>query len=536
MKIRTALAAGASALLCAGIAAAGSPAFAADGSDLSVKIASSNITVDTPVKWFRLDLSNIGSASADSVQLKLDFSGLDTTRVAVDMDQFVPGCDVTGKVAFCADGPEFLPNESLTQFVLLESKGATGAAGSFTAEFTSAAGGDVNPANNTATVNVSVTDHAVDLQSVALDLVADYTDAGKAVGLTPGDTAPLAWWISNEGDTFVKGVNFTITLPPYVRFTDVYDICQVNDDWIQVLTCSDPDAIIPPGGGVYLPGEPLIVEADQYFFDGPAILPGGLVSAQAIQMVGDVPNWDDILPADGFETVDELTDEQLQQLIEDMLDKVLDNADEAVEAIEADSGDNDASFAAHIAAPPPADQVVTATPAQGKVGDVVSVTIKVSNIGKSSTGPMIDVHAPAGTSFVVPDPADRPQVGSCIDLSGGEPWAFDGWTDIRCGWESELQAGRSLSMKVLLRIEEDKVGNDGLVTASTVVGKDVNPANDKAKLVIKVLAGGTGGGLPVTGTNVTVIAASGLAAVALGVVLFLVARRRRATLVEDTRA
>ncbi|MEV4413666.1 hypothetical protein [Catellatospora sp. NPDC049609] len=541
MKLRTALAAGASVLLGGGFSAVlAGPAQAADGPDLALKIASSKIAVDAPMKAFRLDAANVGTADAANVALKLDFSGLDTTRVDFVPELFI-GCEVSGKVVTCVDGPVFVAGESLSLPVLLENTGGkVGAAGSFTATF-STSSGDVNPANNTATVAVEVVDSGADLQSFAFDLSAGYDDDNRLVPLSPGDSTELMWWVTNEGGRFVKGVDFTITLPPYVSFDDPYGICEVEEQATEVLTCSDPDAIIPPGG-MYFPELPQTVTVNQFYFDGPAALPGGLVSAKARTLVEDVPDWAQARPATGFDVVGKVTDQERELLLEKVLKKSMADAEEAVEI---DEGDNDAAFAAHIGAPVSVDQAITVTPATGPVGSVVQITVKVSNIGEASTGPMFYIKAPSGTSFVAPEQA--PEVGSCIDRSGeGPPWTYTGETELACGWESELQPGRTLKRDLLVRIDDAAVGNDGLAEVITSVGKDRNPENDTAKVVIKVGTAAPspstspspstdpGAGLPVTGANVGLVAGVGGAVVLAGAVLLLLARRRRVTITDDT--
>ncbi|MFC7246331.1 LPXTG cell wall anchor domain-containing protein [Catellatospora aurea] len=535
MKIRTALAAGASMLLAGGLSAVlGTPAHAAAGVDLAVNVPGSKIAADAEFKAFRVDLSNAGTVASGNTLVTYDFSGLNSSLVAADLVFLEEiGCDITGQVAKCAM-VGFAPGESYTDAVFLENVGKkAGAAGSFSVSFT--ASGDVDSANNKVTVPVQVVDNGADLMSYAFDLVAGYTDAGKIIPVKPGSVAPLAWGIWNNGDRYVHGVDFTITVPPFVGFDNAYSICEM-DESMTVLHCSDPDAVIPPGGA-YEPESLLSLYVHENFVGGPAALRGGLVSAKALKTSVEEPTTGDLKPADGFEVAEGLTEAQFEQRVEDQLQGAVPNADEAGDV---DPADDDASFAVHAAAPIAVDQAISVTPAYGKVGDVVKINVKVSNVGKVSTGPSFQIKAPAGTSFVAPEQA--PEVGTCRADGQEEPWQYTGATELGCGFESELQAGRSMTRELLVRIDAEPIGTDGLAKVMTSRGKDSNPKNDTAKVIIKIGTppaggnnGGNGGGLPVTGDNTALIAGVGGAVVVLGAVLFLVARRRK-VVADDVRA
>ncbi|WP_246159282.1 LPXTG cell wall anchor domain-containing protein [Catellatospora sichuanensis] len=533
MKISTALAAGASMLLAGGLSAVlGTPAHAAGGVDLAVSVPASKIAVEAEGKGFRVDLSNVGTAASGDALLTYDFNGLTSSLVAADLSFLEnSGCDITGKVAKC-HLYGFAPGESYTDAVYLRNVGkAAGAAGSFSVSFTAA--GDVNTANNTVTVPVQVVDSGADLMSYAFDVVAGYTAAGKVIPVKPGASAPLAWGIHNNGDRYVHGLEFTITLPPHVIYDGGGDYpgwCGV-DQTLSVITCSAPDVVIPPGGS-FTPESPTKLYVLPGFVDGPAALPGGLVSAKAIKTSVEEPAAGELKSVDGFKVADEMTEQQFEQLVEGLLEGVVPNA---AEAGDVDPADDDASFAVHAAAAVAVDQAISVTTGYGKVGDVVKITVTVSNVGKASTGPSFFIQAPSGTSFVAPDQAGA--VSYC-EGKGQIPAYYTGETEITCVWESELQPGRSLKREVLVRIDAEPIGANGRAQVHTSEGKDINPKNDTAKVIIKIGTppagvdnsgnnGGTGGGLPVTGANVGLIAGIGGAVVLAGAVLFLLARRRK---------
>jgi hypothetical protein len=529
MKIRTALAAGASLLFAGGLSAVlGTPAHAAAGIDLAVNVPASKIAVEAEGKGFRVDLSNVGTAASGDALLTYDFSGLTSSLVAADLSFLEEsGCDITGKIAKC-QLYGFAPGESYIDAVYLRNVGKTaGAAGSFSVSFTAA--GDVDTANNSVTVPVQVVDSGADLMSFAFDVVAGYTAAGKVIPVKPGENAPLAWGIHNNGDQYVHGLEFSITLPPHVIYDGGGDFpgwCGVEQD-LSVIKCSAPDLVIPPGGA-FTPTSLAYLYVLPGFVDGPRALPGGLVSAKAIKTSAQEPAGRVVTKVEGFEVADKVTEEQFEQLVEGLLKDAVSNAGEAGDV---DPADDDASFAVHVAAPVAVDQAISVTTAYGKVGDTVKIKVSVSNVGKASTGPGFSIKAPSGTSFVAPD--SLPSVGWC-EGKGQIPAYYTGETEIGCGFESELQPGRSLTRELLVHIDSAPIGSDGRAQTTTSVGKDTNPKNDIAKVVIKIGTppagggnGGNGGGLPVTGANVGLIAGIGGGVVVLGAVLFLVTRRRK---------
>jgi hypothetical protein len=89
-----------------------------------------------------------------------------------------------------------------------------------------------------------------------------------------------------------------------------------------------------------------------------------------------------------------------------------------------------------------------------------------------------------------------------------------------------LHNGESEPGTFKFKIDSATVGSDGEAAITSSL-KDPDLTNNKAAIKITVLSDG----LPVTGTQVGLIGGSGVAAIAVGWVLFLAARRRRVLLV-----
>lgn len=180
----------------------------------------------------------------------------------------------------------------------------------------------------------------------------------------------------------------------------------------------------------------------------------------------------------------------------------------------------------------------------GAAGDKVKAAIGVANNGPAtianersgSPATLVDLVPPPGTTVVgVPE--------RCAPLTAdGADWNDEDLTGAdryRCLPDITLIAGEKELFEFTLRI--DTVVPDAAGTVEVNVpcacdgsfprDKDLNPANDKAKLVVNPTGGGAGGGegggLPVTGTPIGLIIGVGALLVLTGMGGYLVARRRR---------
>lgn len=139
-----------------------------------------------------------------------------------------------------------------------------------------------------------------------------------------------------------------------------------------------------------------------------------------------------------------------------------------------------------------------------------------------------------------PSTEGLPSRGRLSCLGKAEP----GGTVYRC-WALKIDAGQTLTEDFALRITKVVPNATGTVSFHEPHGYDSStedpyaepqdpPAdrdtsNDKATVVINPAGGGAGGGsgLPVTGGQTGLIAASGLVLLIVGGALYLLARRRR---------
>ena len=108
----------------------------------------------------------------------------------------------------------------------------------------------------------------------------------------------------------------------------------------------------------------------------------------------------------------------------------------------------------------------------------------------------------------------------------------------RCGNDVQLfKPGASYTTTFQLKITQVIANATGNVSFTNPFAdpvdlpSDANPGNDVSEVVINPHAGGSNGGLPLTGTQTGLVATIGAALLAGGVVLFMMARRRRVLLV-----
>lgn len=318
---------GATALLALGaVAAAGAPAPAAPTeADLSIRGASGRISVGVSGKAFRLDLKNAGPAVAPDTMLTLDLSGLDTERVDIDVAQF-DGCATAGQKIVCEMG-EGGVGETLSLLLHVERLGGVGPAGSFTAVVESSAS-DPDEGDNLATIPVEIVGGGPDLLAYAADVYTLDGEQGEPV--PPGGSAPLFWFLANQGDRAAKGIDLTIHLPEHVSFVGTYEDCVASSD-AREITCVFKDVVIEPGGAIFPPNQGTLVKvADDA--PGPVALDGGLVKGHALGSVD---------PSVARSPTTSVAPTGLR----------VGTTEQAREAGDVDEGDNDANFAVFVAAP-----------------------------------------------------------------------------------------------------------------------------------------------------------------------------------------
>jgi LPXTG-motif cell wall-anchored protein len=282
-----------------------SPAAADDGADLSIAFAGTTIAPFAGEKFGKVTISNAGPGTATGVELTFDISALTTSEVQVGPD---PDCTPAGTEVTCVIDDAFAPPpggdlEFLIPLAL--QAGASGSAGSLTATVSSATT-DPDTSNNSKTVAVNVAaEPGTDLLVLAADV---YTSEGDPI--PPGASGELLYAFFNQGDLAAVGVKVVVILPEHVTFASTLPECTYSAD-NRVATCTYDSVFLPfsvdpskSGMGQLLP---VNVASDA---PGPAALPGGIVTAAAIDV--QQPDVPEIRPLPG--TARWLTPEEIADI------------------------------------------------------------------------------------------------------------------------------------------------------------------------------------------------------------------------------
>lgn len=215
-------------------------------------------------------------------------------------------------------------------------------------------------------------------------------------------------------------------------------------------------------------------------------------------------------------------------------------------AKDADPGDNHSSTSVKVAANP-ADLAALDARAKGRVGESVRLRVGMRNNGPADTHTRLDgspgglfITAPSGTVVTSLPSEDHAE---CTNASDGKAdWHHKklGRREYFCVPNTLLKVDETRYLSITLRIEDSTVGSDGTLVTEAGTITDPNQANDRARIVVTVLAGsaspshGTGGhggsaggALPVTGGRLGLYAGVGAAVLLVGVGLVLAQRRRR---------
>src|SRR5947207_10108233 len=449
------------------------PAFAEDSlgskADLSVHVPGPQVAVGADEKTIRVDVTNHGPG--DVKHGKVSFSTADVPdSVTVDLPTG-PGCDKQVTKLVC-DLDELRAGGHDSSFAVFLKQNKpdldAGPVGTLTVSVSSELT-DPDAANNTETVQLELVPAGVDLTTFGADITLD-----------PGKTDLLPFAVSNQGTQGTANTDVSIKLPDFVTFTGGVTGCDFSQHNSAVV-CHFTGLAAGETGADALQVK-LAADAP-----GPVALTGGSIGA-AGEPADDTPS-----PALRAQAAKP--------------HKVF-SKNKPVKPLTSKPGEDTFNFTVFTTANP-ADLAVTATAASGHVGDVVSVTVTVKNNGPATaTDAAVTVTAPSGTTIV--------DGLGCTPVTAGKV--------VKC--TGTLHNGESQSGTFKFKIDSATVGSDGEAAITSSL-KDPDLTNNKAAITITVLSNG----LPVTGTQVGLIGGSGVAAIAVGWVLFLAARRRRVLLV-----
>jgi len=347
-----------------------------------------------------------------------------------------------------------------------------------------------------------------------VDLAAGAT---AKVTTAPGEAFTSRLAVRNVGTTTAKGTTAVFFNDYAIRAGKKFSNCTYVGD--ELRSCRFDTDLEP--GGAYTAALPYRLGAD-------AAAPGGAYGEMGWMTPAEFENFRTYLDSRGVSIGQPGTDGEL----------TLSSTMGTLAQVDTDPTNNWSYLEVTVTGENGADLAAIGDTVSGEAGDTVTATVGFQNNGPAtidatrsgSSITRLDLTVPAGTT-AVEVPAD------CVPMNGDEvDWEHPGKTGAaayRCYAGSFVAAGEKQTVDFALRI--DKVINNATGTVRINAkcqcegwDKDLDPANDLAKLMVNPTDdGGEGGMLPVTGSSAGIIAGAGALLLTAGGVSFVIARRRR---------
>lgn len=500
--------------MLAGLAVAGAvigmgsaPAFAAPAPDITFFLADATTPVGAagvqiaPTFWSNEEVT----VEDPSITFELA-DGLTGVSLAPDEDS-IGDCETVSPTKLTCTDPfplQIYPGGTsgfFGAFVKADDSATVGDTGEVTATF-SAKG--VDAVTQTAKVRVA---EAVDLTAIA----------SPPAEAAPGESFDGTYGVSNSGDKPVNGVAALIFNDWGFEAAEQYRNCRYFPER-EVQFCEFDETLEP--GSTYQATMAYKVRADTY-------APGGeygeilwLTPEELEDFMAYVAKFGIELGEKGTGGTLELTEAPARK---------------AMRAPQADAHpeDNWGYVEVTVTGKNGVDLAAVGSEVTGKVGDEVTATAGVRNVGTAtldrsrsgSAAAVTAVYAPEGTSFVA-----IPEV--CAEVEGRDD-------KVECFTDYIFFAGQEETYEFVLQIDKVVPNAKGVVAVNEPCEcdnfqNDINKANNNAAILVnKTAGGGTGGGdggddptLPITGPAGMSIAIGGLVLLGLGVGALMVARRR----------
>lgn len=330
--------------------------------------------------------------------------------------------------------------------------------------------------------------------------------------LAPGKTADVPVVIRNAGTDTVDAISVALIGDEYLSYPERYRNCESDEG---ALVCVFEQKLAPGEVFTLSAETPLRVKVA-------ADAPGPASYVSAVAAVGVTDQDLDLLAA--------------RKSAGTTLALVSTGKRGITAADDADLADLDLNFADNIAmfdvkvSKNPADSVALGATFSGAVGETRTVKVGVRNDGPAATLPAtagwiysVEVKLPAGVTATEVDEDCLPLVDGELDID--QEFGEAAGRDYLCLHEGNLTKGRSASWSFTAKITGDSTTAGSVVVYSGV--QDSVSSNNTATIGVDLTAGGSGGGLPVTGAPAGLVAGGGALLLAGGAVAFVLARRRR---------
>ncbi|MFC4063867.1 hypothetical protein [Actinoplanes subglobosus] len=445
-------------------------------------------------KTVKFDVYNLGTSAVEDVKLTF---GSAAKPISADLGFTAPA----GCVANVCDIGDLKAGQRRSVKFTLKPTTAGAATPARTIALASSIGG--KPSDETSIAVVRTDKGGVDLE---VDDIAD-------LSLKPGGSAEVPLGIRNSGNKDVTALGLVVLAPLGVKPALDYSNCE-QDAEIGGFVCVFNDTLAA-GSAFTLPeNTPLRVSV-------PADIAGPFDYPVFVAAVGLTEKY-------VFDFEKRTAGAAGKEL---KLEAVAGLSAEEPEAVEdLNEEDNYAEFAVTVPRTV-ADSAAVGGVFKGAVGDRSTVKVGVHNLGPSATIPLsltsiqyAHVKLPTGVALTKLDERCVPGTSiDDIDITGRE---LSEVTDLVCiVLESVPDDARHL-FALTAEIQDATDYKAGFVKIDGSV-QDPKSGNDKAALTVELTAGGSGGGLPITGAPAGLVAGGGVALLAAGLIAFRLARRRR---------
>jgi hypothetical protein len=455
--------------------------------------------VNGQTKTVKVDVYNVGDGAVEDVRLTF---GSDARPISADLGFTAPA----GCAANVCDIGDLKPGQRRSVRFTVKPAAAGAADPARTVALATSIGGQ--PSDQASVTVVGTDKGGADLE---VDDIAD-------LELRPGGSADVPVAIRNSGNRDVPALGLVVMAPLGVDPALDYRNCE-QDAEIGGFVCVFNDPLV--AGGVFTLPEstPLRVRVpagaagpfDYPVFVAAVGLTDGYVFDFAKRTAGAAGRE---LKLEGVASLSAKEPEAAEDLNED---------------------DNFAEFAVSVPRTL-ADGTAVGGVFKGAVGDTATVQVGVHNLGPSATIPLSltsvqYAHVKLPTGVVLTEADRRCLPGTSLD-DIDESADLSGVTDLVCiVLDSVPDNGRHL-FALTAEIQEGTGHRAGSVRIDGSV-QDTKSGNDRAALTVESTAGGAGGGLPITGAPAGLLAGGGAALLAVGLIAFRLARRRRIVTVAE---
>jgi hypothetical protein len=333
------------------------------------------------------------------------------------------------------------------------------------------------------------------------------------IKLAPGRTATVPVVIRNAGTDTVNEISVALIGEEYLSYPEKYSNCETEEG---ALICVFEQELAPGKVFTLSAETPLKVKVA-------AGAPGPASYVSAVAAVGVTDQDLDLLAAR------KSSGTKLALVSTSSKRSIAAAEDIDIEDIDLNFADNIATFDVKVSKNP-ADSVALGATFSGAVGDTRTVKVGVRNDGPAATVPATaswiysaEVKLPAGVTATEVDEDCLPLVNGELDID--QEFGQAQGRDYLCLLEGNLAQGKSAHWSFTAKITDDSTAAGSVTVYSGA--QESKASNNTAKIGVELTAGGSGGGLPVTGAPAGMVAGGGALLLAGGAVAFVLARRRR---------